>query len=94
MSEESADKSTFSKLVQIGIVVKDMDKTIEYLDKRVVKTIVEETAKMQEPVAIAILPDHPTPCEKRTHSMDSVPFMIYHPGTPADNVKEYNEKSA
>ena len=31
MSEVNTGKSTFSKLVQIGIIVKDMDKTIERL---------------------------------------------------------------
>lgn len=31
MSEKSTDKPTFSKLVQIGIVVKDMDETINRL---------------------------------------------------------------
>ena len=36
-------------------------KTIEYLDNRAVRIIYEETQKWDEPVAIAILPDHPTP---------------------------------
>ncbi len=43
-------------------------KTIEYLDSRVVKYIVEETAKMKEDVTIAIIPDHATPCALRTHT--------------------------
>jgi 2,3-bisphosphoglycerate-independent phosphoglycerate mutase len=68
-------------------------KTVEYLDARVVKYIVEETAKMSEPVAIAILPDHPTPCSIRTHTHDAVPFLIYKPGADPDAVKEYNEES-
>lgn len=68
-------------------------KTIEYLDSRVVKYIVEETQKMKEDVAIAILPDHPTPCELRTHTHDPVPFMIYHPGYEADNVNKYDEEA-
>lgn len=68
-------------------------KTLEYLDQRVVKYIVEETQKMDEPVALAILPDHPTPCDLRTHTHDPVPFMIHHPGTEADAVNEYNEES-
>lgn len=68
-------------------------RTLEYLDQRVVKYIAEETQKMDEPVAIAILPDHPTPCALRTHVHDPVPFMIYHPGTEADGVQEYNEES-
>ncbi len=66
-------------------------KTIEYLDQRVVKYILEETAKMDEPVAIAILPDHPTPCALKTHTRDAVPFSIYKPGTEADDVEVYDE---
>ncbi len=66
-------------------------KTIEYLDKRVVKTIVEETAKMDEKVAIAVLPDHPTPCAIKTHTRDAVPFVIYKPGEEADEVEVYDE---
>lgn len=68
-------------------------KTIEYLDKRVVKYIIEETAKMKEEVAIALLPDHPTPCELRTHTHDPVPFMIYHPLYKADDVSIFDEES-
>ncbi|MBT3424762.1 MAG: cofactor-independent phosphoglycerate mutase [Bacteroidetes bacterium] len=68
-------------------------KTIEYLDNRVVKFLMEETAKMEEDVALAVIPDHPTPCDLRTHTHDSVPFIIYHPGVEGDSVKEYNEES-
>ena len=68
-------------------------KTIEYLDQRVVKYIVEETAKMNEDVTIALLPDHPTPCDLKTHTREPVPFMIYHPNAIADDVEEYNEVS-
>lgn len=67
--------------------------TIEDLDSRVVKHIVEETAKMSEDVALALLPDHPTPCEIRTHVHDPVPFLIYHPGETPDDVMEYYEDS-
>lgn len=68
-------------------------KTIEYLDQRVVKYIVEQTAAMDEDVAIAILPDHPTPCKLRTHTHDPVPFLIYHPGYKPDNVTGWDEVS-
>ncbi|HOZ31119.1 MAG TPA: cofactor-independent phosphoglycerate mutase [Bacteroidales bacterium] len=69
-------------------------KTIEYLDQRVVKYIVEETSKMNEKVAIAILPDHATPCEVRTHTHDPIPFIIFHPEYKPDSVKRYDEESA
>lgn len=68
-------------------------KTIEYLDQRVVKYVVEQTAVMEEPVALAILPDHATPCEVRTHVHDPVPFLIYHPGETPDDVSAYHEES-
>ncbi len=66
-------------------------KTIEYLDERVVKYILEETEKMDDEVAIAILPDHPTPCELRTHTRKPVPFSIYKPGNSPDKVEVYDE---
>lgn len=69
-------------------------KTIEDIDARVVKTIIEQTAKMEEPVAIAVLPDHPTPCAARTHTRTPVPFVIFKPGQAADNVAVYDEFSA
>ena len=68
-------------------------KSLEYLDKRAVKYIMEETAKFDEPVAIAITPDHATPCSVRTHTHDPVPFIIYRPGEEPDSVNEYNEIS-
>ncbi len=69
-------------------------KTIEYLDHRVVRTLLEQTANWTEPVTIALLPDHPTPCALKTHTRAPVPFIIYTPGMEPDEVIEYNEFSA
>ena len=69
-------------------------KTVEYLENRVVKPIFEEVSKWDEPVAIAILPDHPTPCRIKTHVADAVPFLIYKPEGEADAVERYDEDSA
>ncbi len=68
-------------------------KAIEYLDYRVVKYVMEECKKMDDDVAIALIPDHATPCKLRTHTHDPVPFIIYHPNEVADDVTEYNEES-
>lgn len=75
-------------------------KTIENLDSRAVKPIYEAvkdwgkpgtpTADM-EPVAIAVLPDHPTPVAHRTHTNEPVPFLIYAPGIEADSVETFDE---
>jgi 2,3-bisphosphoglycerate-independent phosphoglycerate mutase len=69
-------------------------RTIEALDQRVVKTICACTAAMNEPVTIAILPDHATPCALRTHTRDAVPFLIYRPGEKPDAIKEFNEETS
>lgn len=69
-------------------------RTIEYLDQRLCKPIVEAADRMQESVRIAVLPDHPTPCRLKTHTSNPVPFMIYSKGENADGISEYNECSA
>ena len=69
-------------------------KTIEYLDQRILAPIIAATEQFDEPVAIAVLPDHPTPCAIRTHTANPVPFLIYKPGGDADTVNVYDEDSA
>ncbi len=66
-------------------------RTIEDLDKRVVGPIYEAVKEWNEPVAIAVLPDHPTPCKLRTHTAEPVPFLIYYPGIEADSVQTFDE---
>ncbi|GAB6119291.1 cofactor-independent phosphoglycerate mutase [Dysgonomonas termitidis] len=66
-------------------------KTIEFLDNRVVKPIYEATKDWDEPVTIAILPDHPTPCDIKTHTNKPIPFLIYRPDGEADDVQVYDE---
>lgn len=66
-------------------------KTIEYLDRRAVGPIYEAVKDWDEPVAIAVLPDHPTPCELRTHTAEPIPFLIYYLGIEPDNVSTYDE---
>ncbi len=68
-------------------------RTIENLDRRIVEPIYNETKTWDEPVCIAVLPDHPTPVEIRTHVNEPVPFLIYHKGIEPDNVKAYDEVS-
>ena len=65
--------------------------TIENLDKRAVGPIYEAVKDWDEPVAIAVLPDHPTPCELRTHTAEPVPFLIYYPGIESDKVQTFDE---
>lgn len=85
---EASDEAGHEGNVELKI------KTIEYLDQRVVKYLVQETAKMKEPVTIAVLPDHPTPCATTVHTKDPVPFLICKPGDNPDAVETYDEFSA
>lgn len=68
-------------------------KTIENLDKRAIGIIYEALQKWDEPVAIAVLPDHPTPCAIRTHTNKPIPFLIYKPGQTPDSVTCFDEFS-
>lgn len=69
-------------------------KTIENLDSRIVRPIYEEVSTWKDnPVCIAILPDHPTPVELRTHVDEPVPFIIWYPGITPDCVETYDEVS-
>ncbi len=69
-------------------------RTIENLDSRAVGPIYEAVKEWDEPVAIAVLPDHPTPCELRTHTNEPVPFLVWHPGIEPDSVQAFDEVSA
>lgn len=68
-------------------------KTIENLDKRMVGPIWEEVKTWDEPVCIAVLPDHFTPVECRYHVGEPVPFIIWYKGIEADEVQTYDEIS-
>ena len=67
--------------------------TIENLDRRIVAPIYNAVKDWDEPVCIAVLPDHPTPVEIRTHVSEPVPFVIWHKGIEPDNVDRYDEVS-
>lgn len=67
--------------------------TIENLDHRIVEPIYNELKTWGEPVCMAIMPDHPTPVEIRTHVKEPVPFIIYYKGIVPDDVDRYDEES-
>ena len=68
-------------------------KTIEYLDQRLIAPIYNKVGSSNEPVCIAILPDHLTPVEQRIHVGQPVPFLIWYRGIEADDVQQYDEVS-
>jgi 2,3-bisphosphoglycerate-independent phosphoglycerate mutase len=68
-------------------------KTIENLDKRLITPIYNKVMQIDEPVAIAVLPDHLTPVEMRIHVGQPVPFLFWYRGIVADKVDQYDEVS-
>lgn len=68
--------------------------TIENLDNRLVRPILEALPTIGEEVAIAVLPDHPTPISLRTHTAEPIPFCIYYPGIKPDSVQSFSENAA
>jgi 2,3-bisphosphoglycerate-independent phosphoglycerate mutase len=84
---EAADEAGHEGNVELKV------RCIEALDERVVKPIMQAQKETTEPFAIALLPDHPTPCNIRSHVHDAVPFVIHKPGETPDEVDRYDELS-
>lgn len=67
---------------------------IQYLDARVVKPVREQLDESGEPYRLLILPDHPTPIHKRTHTADPVPYLLYDSTRAVEGPDSYSEKTA
>lgn len=67
---------------------------IEYLDARVVGPLCEALDARGEKYRLLVLPDHPTPVRLRTHTPDSVPYLLYDSTKPQQQSWNYNEEEA
>ena len=68
--------------------------SIEYLDSRIIAPIQTALENAGEDYRMLILPDHPTPICKRTHTADAVPYLLYDSTDPKNTGCVYNEKTA
>jgi len=70
-------------------------KTIEYFDKRLIGNALRRLSEIKDEISIAVLPDHYTPCVKRTHSSEPVPFLIYNPKikVKGSSVEKFDEEN-
>ena len=59
-----------------GGLVKEKIEAIENFDREVVGTIIDSIPQIGD-CRILITPDHPTPVEKRTHTSDPVPYILF-----------------
>ncbi len=69
-------------------------KAIENLDARIIRPIAEGLEAAKEDFRMVILPDHPTPICLRTHTSDSVPYLLYDSTDIQDHTWHYNEREA
>ncbi len=68
---------------------------VEQIDKHIVGKIYETLNEMGVPFSMMVLPDHPTPCAIRTHSIDPVPFVMYSStDAAAENNVKFTESAA
>ncbi len=74
--------------------VKNKIQSIEYLDQRVIKVVMEEMEKAGADYRMLVMPDHPTPIRCRTHTSDPVPYLLYDSTKKQDNSWNYNEAEA
>lgn len=66
---------------------------IENFDRLVVGTILEKVRTFKE-ARILVIPDHPTPVAKKTHTSDPVPFLIWGTGIAAGSTASFGESQA
>ena len=65
---------------------------IENLDQRVIRPLVQGLNDADCDFRLLVLPDHPTPICIRTHTGDSVPYMLYDSTSPQSHSWAYNER--
>lgn len=68
--------------------------SVEYLDQRVIHPLLQKLEAEGLPFRLLIMPDHPTPIRVRTHTSDSVPYLLYDSGQELNKDWNYNEKEA
>jgi 2,3-bisphosphoglycerate-independent phosphoglycerate mutase len=66
---------------------------IEYLEKKVIAPIYDALVASGEAFRLLVLPDHPTPLRLRTHTGESVPFLLYDSTVTFHSASHYDEVS-
>ena len=67
---------------------------IENLDARVIAPIKAGLEQAGVDFRMLVMPDHPTPIALRTHTGDSVPYLLYDSKKMQQNSWKYNERDA
>lgn len=67
---------------------------IAYLDQRVIGPLTKALDQEEVSYRLLVMPDHPTPIRVRTHTADSVPYLLYDSEEPKKENWNYNEEEA
>ena len=65
---------------------------LEQIDKHIAAPLMEALLSHEGGGRILVLPDHPTPCELRTHTPEPVPFCMAGWGIVPDEVHHFSER--
>jgi 2,3-bisphosphoglycerate-independent phosphoglycerate mutase len=68
--------------------------SVELIDRKILAPVYEYLKATAEDFKILVLPDHPTPIEIRTHSMEPVPFFLYDSRKDVRGVAAFTEATA
>ncbi len=69
-------------------------RSIEEIDEKIIAVVKKALDDGNEPYRILVLPDHPTPICKRTHTSDPVPFVLYDSRKIERKQTAFSEKTA
>ena len=68
--------------------------SIEEIDKNVIAVVKKALDDAKEDYRLLVLPDHPTPICKRTHTSDPVPYVLYDSTRVENKQTTFSERSA
>ena len=75
-------------------LVEEKVASIEYLDNRIVKPVVDAMRAAGEDFRLLLLPDHPNLLRLRTHVGDPVPYVLYDSTREKKSLARYSETEA
>lgn len=67
---------------------------IRNMDQRILTHVVSEMDASGQPYRLLVLPDHPTPIARRTHTGNPVPYLLYDSTKHIRRDWKYNEEEA
>ena len=74
--------------------IKGKVRSLELIDEKIIGPVLKGLEGANEDFRMLIVPDHRTPLNKRTHTMDPVPYLIFDSRKTLGNENLYDEEHA